>query len=898
MSQYANLKAAIAANVYQNHNNEVTANMVKAAMNAMTDSLGAGYQYLGIATPATTPGTPDQKVFYIAATPGDYANFGTGISVADGEVAILKFDTAWHKEVTGAATAAQVTELGQYVASNTGLPLIKEQILHKNDILYEGENVPTGRKMLFDFAIGYITLYKGNVVDRYIGTSSEATVTEYTIPSGVTRIIVGSNELDINQIRFLDIRTNKELGQDIEETNIYVGFKKVVLNGIGTSGVGFFTKVGDCYYNTTQNKIARCLTYTDETHFTQEYTDPQESVIYIVGGVLYTYNGTTLVSYTPARQEYYHKQFNSAINDIKPYTIPACDELPITEITVNTNNGYTAANGEIVAAPISYEDLIKEFYDKYIGYYKDGYCVTKTEIGRTIDSGHTYPLYEFDFMPKRYNKIVMISAGMNAQELTPIFGLALFIKNIMDNHESDAGLKYLYENVRFKIVPIINVWGYHQTDLQYKNANGVSINNNWDYDNSWSDDTHTNPSSTHYKGTSPFSEEETKILKRWLTINGRSAELWIDCHSGVGVQSDVANLKTFYTFASPVSLLYEIKNCQQKIISFYQSKGYSPTPAMCGIGMSYPKTEDAFRTYGVKAIMIEQYPNAPGYGGSGETDQTLQNKDVDLTNYVLMLRAYTLIALKNKAYQFDNNDIAYMLYQWKLNNIGRDNINAKFPLYSFYHGEIAESYTRRGTDKIPVAGGSDTVFIVPISDVEIVDCRFYTANGSTAVSKGQDGNIIYTTLSGQQYFRTTFKRGLLDSLTNVDEGMDYYGIDRTMVEIEINGECYNHHYDFTHHSFNSNKEVVLNTTRDRVMSPYYDVTGGDYIFTIDNDFVLVDLLAFNQYRNYPVRVTPNGNIISIPSDKTLLRATFRRNDGSVINLIDTDRIIKEFFKVS
>lgn len=114
MSQYDNLKATIAANVYENHENEVTANKVKEAMNAMTDSLGAGYQYLGIATPATTPGTPDYKCFYIAAQPGTYTNF-SGLVVNDGEVAILKYDTAWTKEVTGAATAAQVTELGQKV---------------------------------------------------------------------------------------------------------------------------------------------------------------------------------------------------------------------------------------------------------------------------------------------------------------------------------------------------------------------------------------------------------------------------------------------------------------------------------------------------------------------------------------------------------------------------------------------------------------------------------------------------------------------------------------------------------------------------------------------------------------------------------------------------------------
>lgn len=39
MSYIDNLKAIIAANVYENHNNEVTANMVKSALNAVVDML-------------------------------------------------------------------------------------------------------------------------------------------------------------------------------------------------------------------------------------------------------------------------------------------------------------------------------------------------------------------------------------------------------------------------------------------------------------------------------------------------------------------------------------------------------------------------------------------------------------------------------------------------------------------------------------------------------------------------------------------------------------------------------------------------------------------------------------------------------------------------------------------
>lgn len=172
MSQYDNLKATIALNVYENHENEVTANMVKAAMNAMVDSIGAGYQYMGIAvlTPTpTNPGTPDQRVFYIAAQPGTYTNF-SGLVVNDGEVAVLKYDTAWHKEVTGAATAAQVTELGQVTENPEWVRVVTDlenRILYgvKTDgLFYFGNDCPPQVKR-------YIAGLIGNKVDKVDGKS-------------------------------------------------------------------------------------------------------------------------------------------------------------------------------------------------------------------------------------------------------------------------------------------------------------------------------------------------------------------------------------------------------------------------------------------------------------------------------------------------------------------------------------------------------------------------------------------------------------------------------------------------------------------------------------------------------------------------------------------------------
>lgn len=116
MSNYSNTKATIAANVYTNHNNEVAAAMVKAGINAVVDTLIAGgFLYKGVATTSTNPGSPDANVFYIATAPGTYTNFGS-LVVNDGEVAILKYNGSWSKEVTGAATSAEVSALGQEVS--------------------------------------------------------------------------------------------------------------------------------------------------------------------------------------------------------------------------------------------------------------------------------------------------------------------------------------------------------------------------------------------------------------------------------------------------------------------------------------------------------------------------------------------------------------------------------------------------------------------------------------------------------------------------------------------------------------------------------------------------------------------------------------------------------------
>lgn len=138
MANYATLKAAIQAAIYENGNNEITGAVLQQSLMSMISSLGDGYQFMGIATPATNPGTPDQNVFYIASTAGTYANFG-GLVLADGEIAILKYNGAWSKDSTGAASLEKVNQLDQEVTDvSDDVEALNGKIIPKMDINEHG----------------------------------------------------------------------------------------------------------------------------------------------------------------------------------------------------------------------------------------------------------------------------------------------------------------------------------------------------------------------------------------------------------------------------------------------------------------------------------------------------------------------------------------------------------------------------------------------------------------------------------------------------------------------------------------------------------------------------------------------------------------------------------------
>ena len=110
MANYQILKADIDEKIYENAQQKITGENLNSILNAMVATLGAEYQFAGVATIDTNPETSDAKVFYIANGKGKYTNFGN-IEVTEDDVVILYYDTTWHKVATGIASNEKLSEL-------------------------------------------------------------------------------------------------------------------------------------------------------------------------------------------------------------------------------------------------------------------------------------------------------------------------------------------------------------------------------------------------------------------------------------------------------------------------------------------------------------------------------------------------------------------------------------------------------------------------------------------------------------------------------------------------------------------------------------------------------------------------------------------------------------------
>lgn len=150
MGNYEQLKAAVSNVIKTNGTQSITGQVLQNTLLTIISSLGDNYQFVGIATTSTNPGTPDQNVFYLAGE-GTYSNF-SNLTIDVGQLGVLKWNGSWSKQVLEIGSGG-----GNMILDwNTDVATTRKQVLTK----YRKPGVQ----------ISYKEPGKGWINEQYVGT--------------------------------------------------------------------------------------------------------------------------------------------------------------------------------------------------------------------------------------------------------------------------------------------------------------------------------------------------------------------------------------------------------------------------------------------------------------------------------------------------------------------------------------------------------------------------------------------------------------------------------------------------------------------------------------------------------------------------------------------------------
>ena len=256
MSNYNNLKTSIDANIKQNGNQEITGPILNSVLNQMVNILGTGYQFAGVATldPATDPGTPDAKVFYITNGKGTYTNFG-GIKVMEDDVVVLYWDSAWHKVATGIASQEKLSELDEKIR---GIHFSEEKTFNSASsiIYFSGLGLHSGDKIYVKISGTALWsgawLYgdAGTMIGSKILSVKQNNTYEITLTSDTNTIGLRIYELSsAGDVRIDLTKKNGELDLLYDYTDSKTEGLKIVVLDKGYEVISWDVLIADKYIN-------------------------------------------------------------------------------------------------------------------------------------------------------------------------------------------------------------------------------------------------------------------------------------------------------------------------------------------------------------------------------------------------------------------------------------------------------------------------------------------------------------------------------------------------------------------------------------------------------------------------------------------------------------------------
>jgi len=147
------------------------------------------------------------------------------------------------------------------------------------------------------------------------------------------------------------------------------------------------------------------------------------------------------------------------------------------------------------------ENLYEPVRKKYPEY------ISRTVIGK--DHSGQYDMYGYVYTPENYKITMFITGGMHGNEETAYFSLAKIMQLIADATPADTLLYTLRQQVRFVVVPMINVWSISQPIHTRKNSSNVDLNRDF----------------------GDLSQQESQNVMAWFRQYAQDAVIAMDFHN-------------------------------------------------------------------------------------------------------------------------------------------------------------------------------------------------------------------------------------------------------------------------------------------------------------------------------------------------------------------------------
>lgn len=406
----------------------------------------------------------------------------------------------------------------------------------------------------------------------------------------------------------------------------------------------------------------------------RSYTDPACTNIYASGGDFTTanieINRDNYYKFVIQKNNYLNgrlsQYFSINNNNIQKNHESRIEELEFTTqplrgmpVIFPPSAPYSYSGTDITEAIISGSgNLLTQLYSLYDTLENEHpNHITKEVLG--LDQSGTFEIRAYTIQQHKApitKPVILWISGVHASETYTHTATYAFVKELLENHENNDVLGFIWRNCIFKVIPIANPWGLANGASRY-NSRGVNLNRNFNADWVYSADEYNN------SGSAPESEAETKAIVNFVKANS-TAVFAVNKHdSDADLSSNGRVAYSVDDFRIDTSVLRALyAQMQMAILKKYSWVAQNrPTTEYTMMFNSLTTAADHgtmdkwFSTVGVHGCLLEvSRPATNGYTADKQQDFLQMNLEVSVNMISAVLEKNQLMESSDKLWYVYN----------------------------------------------------------------------------------------------------------------------------------------------------------------------------------------------------------------------------------------------------